>query len=861
MAALRALVLLAGAAALAAALHPHAAHPSDSDDVPAKLLRPPALQRLPTGATKPLGWLKDELALQARGLSGQLPYFWLYFNQSAWMGEKGRDPQQFLPYYLQGMIPLSYQLDDANLVRLREQYIAYILANQTSRTDGWLGPPVKSSDPKEYWSKYDMIEALEFFAEAEPKRGSEVKASLVRHHAALYTALKTNSPDYNQSRWGVDRYSDGLVGIQWLLDQGEGAKPGGAFLWELLRLMRTEADSLMAARDHSWERWFDEDPDFTTGSTSPFNYSAKAQANGAQGDKTGFIHLLRHGVDIGQAMKTGALWWRVDGEQADWKNGQAALDWAEAYLHRADGMYFADEEVEGQRTPSRGTETCSVVETMFSMRAVYEVTANITFMDRLETIAFNSLPAALWPDATANVYHHADNQIETGTGGPYAYDLYFCCSANVHQGWPKFVFSALHLEAAATAANPSTIVISGYSPTVSTLPDGRVVTISGSYPFADTATVRVSKASQLRLRVPCWTEGATVAVGGGATHAAPPCAFFNLTLSSGPATLNITFINKIRLYEWQPSQLDGQGQIAGGGIEVHRGPLVYSLRPESTVVSDPKMGGQTQPYPSSLPGGAAGGWPTIMKHQVTIAPNASWNYAIDVSSLTFETVSTAIPKIPFAVDLPAPVQIRAKARRVQAWTTAGGARGIQPLPHSPLSSTEPLEDIVLVPRGATNIRVTVFPQLCEAGKAGCPPPPPPGPPTPPPAPAPGAKLCHPKGALPPSAKLDVNLPNGDLVKGGAGLGAPGTFNVTECYQRCLAWNAQPDGLLHAYGGAKCDAWVATSAGGPHPGVPHCWLKSHAVDGGYQVRAQACYVSAECTIGGTRRLGCLPARSK
>jgi len=54
--------------------------------------------------------------------------------------------------------------------------------------------------------------------------------------------------------------------------------------------------------------------------------------------------------------------------------------------------------------------------------------------DRLETIAFNALPAALWPDATANVYHHANNQIETGPGGPYAYDLYFCCSANVHQG-------------------------------------------------------------------------------------------------------------------------------------------------------------------------------------------------------------------------------------------------------------------------------------------------------------------------------------------------------------------------------------------------------------------------------------------
>jgi DUF1680 family protein len=61
----------------------------------------------------------------------------------------------------------------------------------------------------------------------------------------------------------------------------------------------------------------------------------------------------------------------------------------------------------------RGTETCSIVETMQSMRFAYEITGNITFMDRLERLAFNALPAALWPDVTANVYHyhHRSNQI------------------------------------------------------------------------------------------------------------------------------------------------------------------------------------------------------------------------------------------------------------------------------------------------------------------------------------------------------------------------------------------------------------------------------------------------------------------
>jgi hypothetical protein len=374
----------------------------------AQKLRPPSLLRLPTGATKPLGWLKDELTLQAKGLSGQLPSFWVYFVNSSWLGQKGRDPEQFLPYYMQGAVPLSYQLEDGNLNKIRDGYIDYIMAHQNASDAAFLGPDIVASDPKEYWSKYDMIEAFEYYAEAEPGKGAAIKAALVKHQRAVYKALTANAPDFNASRWGVDRYSDGIIGIEWLLDQGEGDTREGEFLWDLLRLMRTEADKLMAARDHDWESWFAEDlpSGFTTGSTSPFNYTTKAQNFGGQGDATGFIHLLRHGVDIGQAWKTGPLWWRVDGLQQDWDNGQAAIEWSEAYLHRADGMYFADEEVDGEHTPSRGTETCSVVETMFSLRVNYEITGNISFMDRLEVVAFNALPAALYPDATTNVYVH-----------------------------------------------------------------------------------------------------------------------------------------------------------------------------------------------------------------------------------------------------------------------------------------------------------------------------------------------------------------------------------------------------------------------------------------------------------------------
>ena len=236
-------------------------------------------------------------------------------------------------------------------------------------------------------------------------------------------------------------------------------------------------------------------------------------------------------------------------------------------LHMSDGMYFADEEVthlgsgpqptgnwSGGHSAGRGTETCSIVETMQSMRFAYEITGNVSFMDRLERLAFNALPAALWPHVTANVYHHRSNQLNCE--GQYGFNLFYCCTSNVHQGWPYFVLASAH-----TTPN-GTVVVSGWAPSVSTLQDGNVLTVTGNYPFSDTAVVSVSKAAELSLRAPCWADGATVtttAAGQGrvvAVATAPGCAHFHVTVAAS-ATLNVTFHNSIRVYTWHANTTDG----------------------------------------------------------------------------------------------------------------------------------------------------------------------------------------------------------------------------------------------------------------------------------------------------------------
>jgi len=100
-------------------------------------LLPRAFEPLALGQVRPAGWLRDQLLIQADGLTGHLADFWPDVARSQWIGGDAEGWERG-PYWLDGLIPLAVLIDDARLKGLAGFWVDQILASQ--RPDGWLGP-------------------------------------------------------------------------------------------------------------------------------------------------------------------------------------------------------------------------------------------------------------------------------------------------------------------------------------------------------------------------------------------------------------------------------------------------------------------------------------------------------------------------------------------------------------------------------------------------------------------------------------------------------------------------------------------------------------------------------------------------
>ena len=93
---------------------------------------------------------------------------------------------------------------------------------------------------------------------------------------------------------------------------------------------------------------------------------------------------------------------------------------------------------------------------MYSYEQIFSISGNLFWLDMLEKLAFNALPATISPDMWSHQYVQLTNQVSctplpvkgfrNNNEEAHIFGLephFGCCTANFGQGWPNVVFSTL----------------------------------------------------------------------------------------------------------------------------------------------------------------------------------------------------------------------------------------------------------------------------------------------------------------------------------------------------------------------------------------------------------------------------------
>ena len=611
-------------------------------------LAPAAFQALPLGAVKPKGWLLSQLRQQAAGQTGHLEELWSDVGpNSAWLGGTGEDWERG-PYYLDGLVPLAHLLEDEALLAKKQRWIEAILESQ--RDNGDFGPTTNH----DWWPRMVALKALTQHADAtdDPR--------VIPFMTCYFHYQLRALPERPLYGWGQVRGGDNVLSVYWLFE-----RTGESWLLELVELLISQTAD--------WGSYLTEDL-----ITEP---------------ATEFDHLT-HCVNVAMGLKLPGLRYLLDKDLSHLETLKSALNNLDKYHGLVHGIFSGDEWLAGTE-PHHGVETCEVMEYLFSLEHLLRIYGEGALGDRLERVAYNALPACCTPDMTAHQYLHQPNQVlvsvdirdwtmSSDDANTFGLEPHFgCCTANMHQGWPKLVSSMwakTHDEGLAALI---------YGPCeVQTQLKGQTIglEIVTNYPFEETVSINFQVETPvsfpLKLRVPGWCQEPSFSLNGTKVQVEMgEQGFVRLERRWQPG-------DTLRLYF--PMTLQPIPR-ANGAMGLALGPLIM-------VVSVPEIWERLPDTPGF------GDW--------EVRPKKSWNFALDIDpeapSKSCSVERCAVGELPWAHE-GAPVKIWSRGTRIKRWNLEMASAALPP--PSPVRSSLPIDPVLLVPFGCARLRIAEFPRL------------------------------------------------------------------------------------------------------------------------------------------------------
>ena len=280
--------------------------------------------------------------------------------------------------------------------------------------------------------------------------------------------------------WGKLRWFEGLIPLLWLKE-----RYNEEWIDELAEMLRRDGTDFYSLKDLWCET------------------------------ATGWTYE-KHIVNIAMMFKYEALCTAMFGDSP---TGEAEELWQHLceYHGNAVGAFNGDECLAGPDN-NHGFELCSVCELMYTCEVIYGITGDTKWMDRLERLALNALPATISDDMWTHQYDQQVNQVAciipsdgsfftTNRGRANMFGLepeYGCCTANMAQGWPKLAMNVFH-------ETENGIMCSLMLPAVLECDTAKVEIVT-EYPFRHTAKYVVESESEfeLAIRIPAWAKSVTV---------------------------------------------------------------------------------------------------------------------------------------------------------------------------------------------------------------------------------------------------------------------------------------------------------------------------------------------------------------